>query len=130
MTRKKVVRPTRLLTDVELELMNILWRLKEGTVTEVQAQLSGGRKLAYTSVSTMLRILEQKNIISSRKEGRGHVYVPLLEKEKYEKTSLDHLVNRVFDGTPVSLVRCLLDESGLTEDDLKAIRQLLNERQS
>src|ERR1700722_13868432 len=90
----------KLLTEVELELMAILWKLKEGTVHEVLEQLTSERDLAYTTVSTMLRILEQKKILKSRKEGRGHIYFPLLTKDEYEATSLHHLVKKVFDGTP------------------------------
>lgn len=120
--------PEKLLTEVETELMTILWRLGGGTVNEVIAHLPPSRKLAYTSVSTMMRILEQKQVVESRKEGRGHVYVPLLAKEKYEATSLRHLVAKVFDGTPTSLVRRLLDDDDLSEEDLKAIRTLINER--
>jgi predicted transcriptional regulator len=118
----------KLLTEVELELMGILWKLAEGTVKDIIGQLPKGRKLAYTSVSTILRILEQKKIVASRKEGRGHVYFPILKKNQYEQLSLNHLVDRVFDGAPTSLVRRLIEEQGLDEDDLKSIRNLINER--
>lgn len=133
MTRKalkssQAPQPQKLLTEVELELMGILWRLGEGSVNDVIAALSPGRELAYTSVSTMLRILEQKKIVGSRKEGRGHVYLPLLAKDAYEATSVQHLVTKVFDGAPASLVRRLLETDGMSEDDLEAIRSLLNEK--
>ena len=71
---------TKLLTEVELELMTALWKLGEGSVADVLETLPKERKLAYTSVSTILRILEQKKVLKARKEGRGHVYVPMLEK--------------------------------------------------
>lgn len=128
MTKKKESRPERLLTEVELELMGILWKIGEGSVNDVLDALSERRKLAYTSVSTILRILEQKKVLGSRKEGRGHVYFPVLVKEKYEAASLHHLVSKVFDGAPSSLVRRLLETEKLSEDELKSIRLLLNER--
>ncbi len=128
MTKKKEASPPRLLTETELELMTILWKLNGGTVNDVIAELPKDRKLAYTSVSTILRILEQKEILKSRKEGRGHLYLPILRKERYESISLDHLVSKVFEGTPTSLVRRLLETDGLSEKDLKAIRSLLDER--
>jgi predicted transcriptional regulator len=128
MTKKKEASPPRLLTETELELMTILWKLNGGTVNDVIAELPKDRKLAYTSVSTILRILEQKEILKSRKEGRGHLYLPILSKERYESISLDHLVSKVFEGTPTSLVRRLLETDGLSEKDLKAIRSLLDER--
>ncbi len=119
---------SKLLTDVELELMNILWKLGEGSVHDVLALMSADRKLAYTSVSTMLRILEQKKVLVSRKEGRGHLYSPLLTKQSYESTSLHHLVENVFDGTPATLVKRLLDSEKLSNDELKSIKALFTER--
>jgi len=128
MTFKKKNRREKLMTEVELELMTLLWRLESATVTEIQAELPPTRKLAYTSVSTIMRILEQKKFVGSRKEGRGHIYFPLLEKERYETLSVEHLVKRVFDGAPTGLARCLLETSELTADDLKSIRDLIDER--
>ena len=93
---------SRLLTETELELMTIVWKLGEGSVADVIAYLPKGRDLAYTSVSTILRILEQKEVLGARKEGRGHVYFPLLQKEDYEARTLKHVVEKVFDGTAVS----------------------------
>ena len=116
---------TRLLTAVELELMRILWRLGEGTVHAVMAELPPGRELAYTSVSTMLRILEQKEFVTSRKEGRGHIYLPAIPKSEYEKTAIRQVVGQVFDGAAVSLVRRLVEEETLTKADLGALREII-----
>jgi predicted transcriptional regulator len=118
----------KLLTDVELELMTPLWQLGEGTVHDVLGSLSPARKLAYTSVSTVLRILVGKGVLVVRKEGRGHVYVPSLSKAEYEATSLRHIVHRVFDGAPDALVRRLLETEELNEQKLAAIRTLLRKR--
>jgi predicted transcriptional regulator len=113
------------LTDVELELMTILWRRGEGTVNDVIAHLARERELAYTSVSTILRILETKGVLKTRKEGRGHVYVPLLGKADYEARAVSDVVERVFQGVPVALVRQLLDSGKLTDTDLREVRKLL-----
>lgn len=118
----------RSLTAVEFELMDILWNLKEGSVNEVLAELPPGRKLAYTSVSTILRILEQKNVIDSRKEGRGHIYRPLFSRAEYEANTVKNVVAKVFDGAPLAMIRQLLDVSSLTQSDLKEIRRILDER--
>lgn len=117
----------KLLTDTELELMTILWRLGEGSVSDVMEHLAKGRDLAYTSVSTILRILEQKGILNSRKEGRGHVYIPQLEKSEYEVKTVKHVIAKVFDDTPVALVRQLLGSVELDEGDLREIRKLLDQ---
>lgn len=117
----------KLLTETELELMTILWRMEEGTVTDVIDQLPKERDLAYTSVSTILRILEQKGILKTRKEGRGHIYIPQIKKPDYEAKTVRHVVDRVFDGTPMALVRQLLDSGGLDENDLRELKHLIDQ---
>ncbi len=116
---------TKKLTDTELELMNILWTLGEGTVNDVMEQLPKNRELAYTSVSTILRILEQKQILKTRKEGRGHVYIPVLKKSDFESSTLEHVINNVFAGTPVALIRQLLCSSKIKEQDLDEIKKII-----
>ncbi len=118
----------KLLTEVELEMMRVLWTLGEGSVTDVLARLPSDRKLAYTSVSTMLRILEQKGMVATRKAGRGHLYLPVLDREAYGKVSVEDLVEKVFDGTPSAMVRTLLDLGGLSDSDLEAIRKVIDSR--
>jgi predicted transcriptional regulator len=75
----------------------------------------------------MLRILEQKKVVGSRPRtdgGRGHLYFPLIPKDHYEATSLQHLVAKVFSGEPSSLVRRLIESESLSGEELKAIRAL------
>jgi len=117
---------TKMLTETELELMTILWRINEGSVGDVMEHLPKERNLAYTSVSTILRILEQKGILAPRKEGRGHIYKPLLRKADYEAKAVNHVVDRVFDGTPVALVKQLLDSGKLNSQDLLDLKALIN----
>lgn len=117
-----------LLTEVELEFMNELWALGEGTVRDVLEQLPEGRDLAYTSAATILRILEQKDFVTSRKEGKRHVYVPALEKDVYQSRSLKDLSAKLFDDTPASLVARLVDDDTLSEEALGQIRALVDRR--
>ncbi len=120
----------KLLTETELELMTILWKIGEGSVADVMALLPEGRDLAYTSVSTILRILEQKKVIEARKEGRGHVYFPLVKKDDYESRTIKHVVEKVFDGTALDMVRQLLTTVDLSEDDLAELRKMVSARSS
>ncbi|MGE3261685.1 MAG: BlaI/MecI/CopY family transcriptional regulator [Bacteriovoracia bacterium] len=117
----------KMLTEVELELMSILWRLGEGSVNEVIAHLPKGRELAYTSVSTILRILEQKEVLKTRKEGRGHVYIPALKKSQYETKAVRHVVDRVFDGTPMAMVKQLLGSVKIDEAELAELKKLVRD---
>lgn len=128
--KKSNVQESKLLTEAELELMTILWRLQEGSVADVIEELPRGRNLAYTSVSTILRILEQKGVLKTRKEGRGHIYIPKLSKSEYEAKTVKHVVERVFDGTPVALVRQLLDSGQLNSHDLVELKKLLDHASS
>ena len=117
-----------LLTDVELEFMTELWGLGQGSVWDVLDKLPKERDLAYTSGATILRILDQKGFVESRKDGKTLVYRPLLEKDTYQSRSLKNLSRTLFDDTPASLVARLVDDAGLTASDLEDIRALVERR--
>ncbi len=114
----------RLLTEGELEIMNVLWALGEAPVSGVMERLGGGR--AVTTVSTLIRILEQKGFVTSRKEGRAHLYSPVKPKPEYEALSLRHMVRELFGGDPSSLVRRLLASEEVRPEDLDQIRKILD----
>lgn len=117
-----------LLTDVELEFMSELWELGEGSVRDVLGGLPAERTLAYTSGATILRILQEKGFVSSRKENNTLIYTPLLAKDTYQSRSLKNLSRTLFDDTPAMLVARLVDDVGLTETDLEEIRTLVERR--
>lgn len=125
MRRKK---SRHLLTEVELEFMSELWTLGEASVRDVLASLPAERNLAYTSGATILRILEEKGFVESRKEGKSLIYTPLLAKDQYQTRSLQNLSRTLFDDTPATLVARLVDDAGLTEADLEEIRALVERR--
>ena len=124
----KTKKKNEFLTEVELEFMSELWALGEGTVRDVLAQLPEGRDLAYTSAATILRILEQKEFVTSRKVGKSHVYVPSLERNAYQTRSLQDLSMKLFDDAPASLVARLVSDDTLTEEALGQIRALVDRR--
>jgi predicted transcriptional regulator len=115
----------RPLTPVELELMQLVWKQGEVSVADVLAALPPERALAYTSVSTVLRILEQKGVVRSRKQGRGHLYSAVLPREAYEAQSVRHLVDTLFEGTPSALVARLVEALPLAPDEVEQIHKLL-----
>jgi predicted transcriptional regulator len=116
----------KMLTEAELELMQILWKQGESSVADVLGAIPETPKPAYTTVSTLLRILEQKGVVRTRKEGRGHLYIPILTREEYEAKAVRQVVNRVFEGTPVALVKQLLNTVDLDPQELDEIRALLD----
>lgn len=117
---------SKLLTDTEAELMAALWTMGEGSVREVMAQLPPDR--AYTTVSTILRILEKKGFLAAHKEGRSHIYKPTLSRAAYQRRQLRHLVGGLFGGDPLGLVRTLIDGEQLQEGELADLRALIDEK--
>lgn len=117
----------RLLTEVELELMNIIWNLNKVTIKDVVSHLSKERPLAYTTVATVVKILEQKGFLECQKNSYAHVFVPIVTKSDYENTCIDHMVTNVFDGEPAALVQRLLMAKKLQHDDIQAIEDALKQ---
>ncbi|MBW3555011.1 MAG: BlaI/MecI/CopY family transcriptional regulator, partial [Gemmatimonadetes bacterium] len=99
----------------------------EATVSEVQARLSD--ELAYTTVLTVLRTLEEKGHVGHRPgEGRAYRYRALVEREAAGSTALDGLLDRVFGGSPELLLTRLVEDRRLTDEELEGMRRLLDER--
>jgi len=118
----------RLLTEVELELMNIIWRIEKCSVRDVMDALPAGRDVTYTTVAKMMKILEDKGVLKSEKGEKTHLYESRLAREDYETRTLRHLTDKLFEGSPKSMVMRLLDESELTREELEAIRTNLEAR--
>lgn len=130
MARKSHAQPSdRPLTATELEMMNVIWRIGPCSVHQVVDALRPQRELAYTSVSTIIRILEQKKYVLSIKEGRGHLYQAAVSKQAYQETSLARLVSNVFDGAPSLLVQRLLDSKQLSPEELSSIRASMRKKE-
>jgi BlaI family transcriptional regulator, penicillinase repressor len=116
---------SRLLTEVELELMTIIWRGGTVTVKDVMAALPEDRALAYTSVATVMKILEQKGFLVCQKDSHAHTYQARVPRDEYERQCVDHMVNNVFGGEPVALVQRLLDARDLSARDLQSLQAAL-----
>jgi predicted transcriptional regulator len=127
MVRKTQKPGARLLTDVELELMTIIWSQGKTTVKDVADALPRTRPLAYNSVATVMKILEQKGFLKCEKHSHAHTFSPLVAKAAYEESCLDHVVDNVFDGEPVALVQRLLTGKRLSAAELRAIEATLEE---
>ena len=120
----------RLLTDAELELMSTLWDHGPGTVRQTLGRLGEGRAPAYTTVSTILRILVDKGFATATPQGRTHVYAATIDRQGYQGRSLRQLVGGLFGGNPVELVRRLVDSDDVTEADLRALQALVDQELS
>ena len=110
-------------TDRELDVMSVLWDLAAATVAEVRERLTDD--LAYTTVLTVLRTLEQKGYVGHTGEGRAHRYHPLVKREAAGRSALRRLVAKVFDGSPELLLTQLVSDKNLSDEELRRLRRLL-----
>ena len=113
-------------TDRELDVMSVLWDAGSATVAEVRARLTDD--LAYTTVLTILRTLEQKSYVGHTGEGRAHRYRPLVKRAVAGRSALRRLVEKVFDGSPELLMTQLVSDKNLSDEELKRLRKLLADR--
>jgi predicted transcriptional regulator len=111
----------RILTDQELELMKIVWDLGTATVRQVYETLLESRQVAYTTVLTMMRILEEKGHLSRTREGRADVYQPTRPREQVVRSMVREFVDRVFEGSARHLVLELVKEEEISEKELEEI---------
>ena len=114
------------LTDREADIMQALWDRGPSTVAEVRAQLADA--LAYTTVLTVLRILESKGYVNHTEEGRGHRYGAAVEQQSARKSALRHLTDKLFEGSSELLMTHLVTEQKLSPEQVKRLRKLLASR--
>src|SRR5256885_15168148 len=113
-------------TDRELDVMSVLWDIGPATVADVRERIAD--ELAYTTVLTVLRTLEQKGYVGHTEDGRAHRYKPLVKREVAGRTALRRLVGQVFDGSPELLLTQLVSDKNLSDEELRRLRKLLAER--
>jgi BlaI family transcriptional regulator, penicillinase repressor len=115
------------LTDHELRLMNVLWDRESATVADV-VTLLGPPRLAYTTVLSTLRTLEEKGYVGHAKSGRAFVYRPLVERSDAATSLLDVLLDRFFGNSPGVLALALLDDQRFSRKDLQRLRQVIDRK--
>ena len=115
------------LTEAELRIMQVLWEKKSATVQQVLEALPTSKPLAYNSVLTIVRILEKKGYVRHVKDGRAHIYLPLIDQKEATQSEIGHLVSRFFQNSRELLILNILEDEGLDADELKRLRQLLDE---
>ena len=113
-------------TTRELDVMSILWRLGSGTVAEVREELDDD--LAYTSVLWVLQTLTEKEAVRHEKEGRAYRYFPVVGAEAAGDGALARLMDKVFHGSAEMLLARLVDDEGLSRNELERMRELLDQR--
>jgi BlaI family transcriptional regulator, penicillinase repressor len=112
------------LTEQELEIMKIVWERDSSTVRDVYETLLERRKVAYTTVMTMMKILEQKKYLKKTQVDRAYIYRPTQPKGQVIGAMVKEFVNRVFNGSAQPLLVHLVEESKLSREELEEIAQL------
>ncbi|MGA7294971.1 MAG: BlaI/MecI/CopY family transcriptional regulator [Terriglobales bacterium] len=113
------------LTEAELRIMNVLWGRGSGTVQQVLDSITEKPVLAYNSVLTTIRVLERKGYLKHLKDGRAHVYAPLVGRQEATRSEIRHLVSRFFRNSEEQLVLNLLEDQGLGSEEIGRLRQML-----
>ncbi len=113
------------LGELQLRVMDVVWRMGRATVADVHERLSAHRKLAYTTVLTTLRALERRGMVRHEQAGKAYVYEPAVDRDQYTTSSVGKLVADLFDGQTEGLLCHLLGAERLTQSELAEIRRLL-----
>ena len=118
-------RRSETLTEAELRVMNVLWEKGSATAQQVLEHLPENLDLAYNSVLTTIRVLEKKGYVKHSKDGRAHVYEPVIARAEASRSEVKHLVSRFFGNSHELLLLNLLEAQNLDADELKRLRQML-----
>ncbi len=113
------------LTEAELRLMKILWKRGESAVTDLVAAIPKGEALAYNSVLTTIRILEQKGYVQHRQEGRAFVYRPCVAEQEASQTEIRHVLSRFFGNSRERLLLSMLGDEDISADELQRLKDAI-----
>ncbi len=116
------------LGELQHAIMTVLWERGEATTAEVHEALRGERGLAFTTIATMLRKMEDKGVLAHRADGRQFVYRPTVSEDQVRRSMVGQLVERLFGGDPKALVAHLVSEHEIDADELVQLRRRLSSR--
>ena len=114
------------LSEREQEVMNVIWEERNCSVDDVLQRLPESSR-AYTTIQTFMRILEQKEFLAHKREGKKHVFYPLIEKAEYTRWSLQHMKDNLFGGSAKSLLNTFISDNHLSESDINELMSILEE---
>jgi BlaI family transcriptional regulator, penicillinase repressor len=117
----------RTLTPLELKVMNLLWSLKQAYVKDLVAHWPEECAPAYNTVSTVVRILEEKKgFVGHQAVGRSHLYHPLISRRKYQQYALHNLLDNVFAGSLTGMVSTLLSDGNVSREEIEELRDMID----
>ena len=117
-------------SELELQILSLLWEHGPMSVRAIREALPDGKDRAYTTVLTLVQIMEKKGFVDHTSEGQAHLFRPLVKKGQVLRPMMRDLMRNVFGGSPAKAVQCLLDSAPLDEDELSEIRQAIQKASS
>ena len=115
------------LTKAEEEIMQVLWQLEKANVKQVIEELPNP-KPAYNTVSTIVRILESKGFVDYEKQGKGHMYFPVVKKQDYSNQTINTLVDNYFQGSFKSMVSFFMKKNDISLNELESVLKDINKK--
>ena len=119
----------KLLTNLELKVMNLLWDKEKAFVKQLIEVWDEEPKPAYNTISTVVRILKEKQYIGHEAFGRSHQYFPLVSREEYQKRLVRNVLNNVFAGSVTTMISTLVDSEEMSDGELDDLRKMIDEHQ-
>lgn len=114
------------LGETEMEVLNHVWELEEASVSDVRDRILESRKVAYTTIMTVMKNLADKGYLKYRKEGNSYIYSASIDPKDVRFNLVNRLVNKVFKGSPKDLVQTLVKSEQLTDEDREAIKKMIS----
>jgi predicted transcriptional regulator len=119
-------KPLDPLGETEMEVLQIVWKLGEASVSDVRAQILEYRDVAYTTIMTVMKNLADKNYLKYRKDGLSYIYSPAVRPEDVRFNLVDHLIDKVFKGSAKDLVQTLVQNESLTDKERLEIKRMID----
>ncbi len=116
------------LSPSETEILRLVWQLGKATVQEVCDKLPARRKIAYATVQTLLRRLENKGYLKHNVRGKAHVFFAAVKKEHVVKRSVGDFLDRLFGGDPIPLMQYLAEHGKINADDIEKLKRLTGKK--
>jgi BlaI family transcriptional regulator, penicillinase repressor len=117
-------------SDLEMQVLAVLWERGPSTAREVLEAMPDRKKRAYTSILSVMQVMEKKGLLTHTSKGTAHVYHPAVDRRKVLQPLMHRLLNQVFGGRPAAVMQALLDDASVSEADLDEMSKLLAQAQA
>lgn len=112
-------------SDLEMQILSVLWEKGDSTVRQVLESMPDGKKRAYTSILSVMQVMEKKGLLKHTTRGTAHVYSPAVNKKKIIRPFMHKILNEVFGGKPSVMMQALLKETAISNSEMEQIQKLL-----